>query len=132
VRNRVSTMTAALVEIVLLDKVLGLGVDCPSPAAEGCGEGTLVAMDSACCEYMLRIVLWGKHSLIVHIKMRIRKAERMTFRDLRRRSSIMLLNAVLKGLPNHGVLICFVELNTGSLSRRISPPSNPKPSSRER
>jgi hypothetical protein len=56
----------------------------------------------------LRIVLWGKHSLAVQRKRRMRKAERRIFRDLRRRSSIVLINAMVSGPPTHVVVLCVV------------------------
>jgi hypothetical protein len=66
-RNRVSTMTAALVVTVPLNESLsqvnvspGFDVDCPSLAADGRGGGALDEIDPAlfpsCWAYMLRIV----------------------------------------------------------------------------
>src|SRR5882757_952308 len=104
VRNCVSTMTAALVASVplklLLSRLILLSVcdaDCPLLVADSCGGGALVEINSVCWEYTLRIVLWGKHSLAVQRKRRMRKAERRIFRDLRRRSSIVLINAMVSG-----------------------------------
>lgn len=66
-RNRVSTMTAALVVTVPLNESIsqvrlssGFDVDCPSLAADGRGRGAFDGTDpaffSSCWEYMLRIV----------------------------------------------------------------------------
>lgn len=121
VRNRVSTMTAAFVVTVPLNESFskmslspGFDVNCPSLPADGCGGGAFVEIDSACCEYTLRIVLWGKYSLMVQMKRRMKKAERRIFRDLRRRSSMVLIKAMAGDLPTRGAVLCLVEWNDRS------------------
>jgi hypothetical protein len=98
-------MTATFVVTVPLNESFsemslppGFDVNCPSLTADGCGGVAFIEMDSACWEYTLRIVLWGKYSLMVQIKRRMRKAERRIFRDFRRRSSMALIKAMASDL----------------------------------
>lgn len=112
VRNRVSTMTAALVVSVplkasLSNMILSEGFDFNFPsltAADSVVDALVDVEADACCEYRLIIVVWGKHNLAVQMKRRMMKAERRIFRDLRRRSSVEVRKAMVSHPLTHAVL----------------------------